>query len=106
VRQGLIDAVKDIVEQEEQTAIKVYPLFNSTREGYAVILEEVEEAKFEVDMVAETLERLWYSIKHNESDSTSEMVKMLNLYAERAACECIQIAAMANKFVQSMNQRK
>lgn len=105
MRQGLIDSVKDIVKQEEEAAIKVHPLFNSAHEGKAVIEEELDEASFEVDMMKECFGRLWYSIKHNDKADAVNIAENLSLYGVKAACECIQVAAMANKYVESMKTK-
>ena len=63
--------VSDVVEEIQKSMIK-HPLFNSTHEGYGVILEELDE--------------LWDEVKKREP----------NIKNMRA--EAVQVAAMAMKF--------
>ena len=65
----------DKIKKEYENARTKYPPFNSTHEGYAVILEEVDE--------------LWQLVKANKGLSASEEMER----------ECIQIAAMALAFI-------
>jgi hypothetical protein len=67
-------ALNDIA-QEHRWAIEHFPAMRSPHEGYAIILEELEE--------------LWEEVKkqHNERDKT----KMRN--------EAMQVAAMAMRFM-------
>jgi hypothetical protein len=113
LRQGLIDSVIDIAKQEEEAAIKVYPLFNSTHEGYAVILEEFEEALEEIERLDSYVDELWHNVRYNffNKKGTCEEVavnniRLINSTAIDLACEAIQIAAMANKFIESIKPDK
>jgi len=67
--------VSDVVEEIQKSMIK-YPLFNSPHEGYGVLLEELDE--------------LWDEVKKREPD-------LKNMRAE-----AVQVAAMAMKFIMSM----
>lgn len=62
-------------EQEFRRASSIHPPFNSAHEGYAVLLEEVEE--------------LWDEVK--KSPKNRDIPKMRE--------EAIQVAAMALRFV-------
>ena len=59
---------------EVKRAREMYPRFNSTHEGYAILLEEVEE--------------LWDEIKQKQSDNL------------KLRTEAIQVGAMAIRFIQ------
>ena len=65
------------IDEEIQRAINQYPMFNSLHEGYAVLLEEVDE--------------LWDLVK----------IKQKYRYDSKANIhrECIQIAAMACRII-------
>jgi len=63
------------VNQEVMTAHAQYPDMNSAHEGYAVLLEEVDE--------------LWDEVKVKQSNRSCESMRK----------EAIQVAAMACRFV-------
>lgn len=48
MRHGLIQEVTEAIENELSEANKAFPGFNSTHEGYAVILEEAQETEDEM----------------------------------------------------------
>jgi nitrate/nitrite-specific signal transduction histidine kinase len=73
--------------------------FNSMHEGYAVIMEEVQEAKEELDRAEQKLKLLWGAIRRDEYPA--EAIQMLHHYAKLVACEAIQVAAMGTKFMNS-----
>lgn len=62
------------IKEEVRTAKENWPLFNSAHEGYAVLLEEMEE--------------LWEHVRTKQRDR--------DLFAMRQ--EAIQVAAMAVRF--------
>lgn len=66
------------IQQEYEQSNNKYPLFHSTHEGYAVIAEEVDE--------------LWDLVRQNKDVKGNEQFRK----------ECIQIAAMAVKFIRSL----
>lgn len=88
--------VNELAKQELKLANENFPPFNSNHEGYAVLLEEVEEAEYEMDMVKSNLRYVWYSVKNDRPVDTAEDVKN---HAVRLACEAIQVAAMCDKFI-------
>lgn len=67
--------VLDDVREEVQRAEAKFPPFNSAHEGYAVILEELDE--------------LWEEVKRNGSVRDTERMRL----------EAIQVAAMAVRFL-------
>jgi hypothetical protein len=83
----------------EKAAIENGSTFNSQHEGYAVILEEVQEAKEELDRVEQKLKLVWGATRRDEYPA--EAIQMLNHYAKLVACEAIQAAAMAQKLMNS-----
>jgi len=63
------------VRNELTKAVAAFPAMRSAHEGYAIILEEIEE--------------LWEAIRNNKSDEAND----------RQRKEAIQVAAMAMRFV-------
>jgi hypothetical protein len=102
MRQGLIEDVSKVVQTELIASMEKFPLFNSAHEGYAVIKEEVEEAKEDMVKVESDIDCLWVDIKFNQPiESVLEQLQTLGDYALVLACEAIQVAAMCVKFEQS-----
>jgi hypothetical protein len=75
-RIDLTEAALGDVREEIMRAIARYPQFNSHHEGFAVILEEIDE--------------LWDEIKTNNH--------------KRARVEAIQVAAMAVRFITDLEE--
>lgn len=105
---GNMNAVKEDVEKlvhkELESANQRFPMFRSDHEGAAVIYEEIEEVECELSGVRRMFAGAWYSIKHDETD-TSRIYK-LKIRALNLACEAIQVAAMAQKFIDSQKERE
>ena len=79
--------------------------FNSPHEGYAIIAEEYEEAEHELRKVKDKLDALWDDTKEDniDIDYVINVSKMLT-NAMSLASEAIQIAAMAKKLVESVDE--
>ena len=95
----LILDVKVLVDEEAERSMIKHPLFNSTHEGYAVIKEEIEEAAEELQDIDVNLEIMWNVIKNNEK--TDNYIYRIKEHAILLAAEAIQVAAMAQKFIDS-----
>lgn len=92
----LKEAVKVLMHEEyERAAERFGEKFNSPHEAYAVIKEEMEEAQKEMRYTLGQTEVYWIRIKENRiTDGTLEVIEERAL---NAACELIQVAAMAYK---------
>ena len=75
-------ALLNEISTEVSRARILYPKFNSLHEGYAVILEELDE--------------LWDLIKASKEIRADDKMRL----------ECIQVAAMAVRFVEDLFERK
>lgn len=86
---------------ELSRANKAFPLFSSHHEGYAVILEELEEAQEAMDTLKSSMGVLWDRVRGKEIacflEKETSPVAMYN-QAIDAACEMIQTAAMLLKY--------
>jgi hypothetical protein len=91
-----------IARCELEKANQKYPLFASAHEGYAVLLEEFEEAIDEIEDLKTEMEYTWRRIKGNRG---IEEEKIYN-FAIAAAAELIQVAAMAKKYEMSIDISK
>ena len=96
--------VEKLVQKELESANQRFPMFRSDHEGAAVIFEEIEEADDELKSIKSVFEELWYTVKSNESNEP--WVSRVMEYSVNLACEAIQVAAMAQKFIDSQKERE
>lgn len=101
MRHGLIQEVTEAIENELSAANKAFPGFNSTHEGYAVILEEAQETEDEMRKTGMNLNALWQATRMNQSPKQiREIAEAIRESARDMAAEAIQTAAMAEKLIQ------
>lgn len=74
--------------------------FASIHEGAALLAEEAQEAAEEV----KAIHRLWAEVRADNSKTAREYAEEIASHAERLACEAIQVAAMALKFVDTVEE--
>ncbi len=94
--------VEKVVSRELNIANKKFPLFASDHEGWAVMYEEFVEAKeelFSVSMIIDDMRKLVF----DDKDATQKADKIAQI-AINLACEAIQLAAMARKFIDSQEE--
>ncbi|MDF2510454.1 MAG: hypothetical protein K0S04_320 [Herbinix sp.] len=96
--------ISELVEKELLTANKMFPMFASDHEGYSVMLEELEECKDEIELIEAHLIGMWRMIKAN--GLPEENAGRIKNYAVNLAVEAIQVAAMAQKFIDSSKLRE
>lgn len=96
----LKEQVTRLVDFEFEMANKEHgDRFSSAHEAYAVILEEYEEAKESLESAGGFLNHSFgVSCRHDGSNCVY-YAKCIESEAIKAACECIQVAAMAQKFI-------
>lgn len=109
-RKEQVDAIKqkiyELTETELKAANEKFPLFASSHEAYAVIFEEFDEAREELEMVEYSLNKFWTEVKENESPEVKNK-RLTRIYenAVKLAVEAIQTAAMARKGILSSYQK-
>lgn len=106
--QHLIEMVNMVITAERNNAALDHGRLNhSDHESYAIIMEEFEESADEFNLAAQSLDGLWTHIKMDSHDSLKlETLKNLERHAMLAACEFIQVAAMAQKAMLTIQERK
>jgi rRNA-processing protein FCF1 len=97
------DEVNELIKKELKAANEKFPLFNSNHEGCAVIKEEVEEAEECIYNVNVALKEVWNNTKSNCVIDYD--IEALKSEAINGAIELIQVAAMAQKFIDSNQAR-
>lgn len=98
----MADVVKrdifNLVEKELENANANFPLFASNHEAFAVLLEEVEEAKEEALNLEIITNNIWIGTKEGHSaEALHEQYTEAYRTAIRLAAEAVQCAAMARK---------
>ena len=88
--------VRELVAVELESANRQFPQFHSLHEGWAVMLEEIREMRDEMNKIDKHHDAMFFHIMHNSS--ALECAKEVREHALWAACEAIQVAAMAQKF--------
>ena len=100
------DKLPALVEEELAAAMEEHPLFASAHEGYAVLLEEAEEAEKELQDVRLHLSRLWNGAKIDYEGYVADAAIYVKCAAINLAAEAIQVAAMAQKMLVSLGTEK
>ena len=97
--------VEKLVQKELEVANQKFPVFHSDYECAAVICEEIQEAEYELECIKDRFQELWRSVKCNmTSEWISEINTVIMNRAINLACEAIQVAAMAQKFIDSQKE--
>lgn len=99
----LLKSVEALTEEEIIRDNKTHALFHSPHEGYAVMLEEVDELKdclTKFDGIDIAMKALWGMIRGDDRN-TGCCTKAIKRRACHAAAEAIQVAAMAQKYLDS-----
>ena len=97
--------VEKLVQKELVSANRRFPMFLSNHEGSAVILEEIEEAKEEMELLERQFDVLWENVKL-ERGLLKPISEAMYSCAIRLSYEAIQVAAMAQKFNDSQKERE
>jgi hypothetical protein len=96
-----LEKIPALVTEELEAANNIHSLFHSAHEGYAVLLEEVEEAEAEMESVKGWMRSLWTDTKE-ELGRGQSLARGIEWRAVKLAAEAIQVAAMARKFQDSL----
>ena len=87
--------IHSLIEQELKEANDKFPQFASDHEAWAVVREEFEETRNELEACDERLFLVWEQVKRNYS--THRNYEMLENNAVQLIQEAIQLAAMCRK---------
>ena len=95
--------IRALVDKELAAANERFPQFHSQHEGYAVIQEEVDELKEDMDRINCRIASLRARVRFN--NSCEELASRIFDDAVNAAVEAIQVAAMCKKFLEMEGKR-
>ena len=94
----LIKIVSGATESERLEAYGVHGDLHSRNEGYGVLAEEIDEVREEVDRMMHYFNRLLRVIRNDLRELGSDLGQ-IRRSAQLAACECIQVASVAQRFL-------
>lgn len=92
--------INEAVRLEINEAVKAYGAeYHSLHEGYAVLLEEVEETERDFDYIKNHLAMLWDAVKVDNANEVKSNARIIGLDAIELAKEACQIAAVCKKIL-------
>ena len=95
------ESIEQAVAYELQNIVKKYEAtYASEHEGYAVLLEEVQEAEEYLEYINRCMKELWKAIRINFV--TEEILKGVKAGAIGLAREAVQIAAVCERFEETI----
>lgn len=98
-------SIEQAVCYELQNIVKVHgPTYHSAHEGYAILLEEVQEAVEDGVYIENRLEYVWKGVRNNDKDLILNSLGEVKEYALALAEEAVQCAAVCEKFIGSVQK--
>lgn len=97
------EEVLALVQKEHDAATEKYGPIASLHEGYAVLLEEMQETKEAINQIEFFMDELWRRIRWNQADNAMESTLIAKEWAEQCACEAIQVAAVCRRIMDLCN---
>ena len=92
--------ITEAIRLEINQAVKTYGAeYHSLHEGYAVLLEEVEETERDLDYIKNHLAMLWDAVKVDDENEVKSNARIIGLDAVELAKEACQLAAVCKKIL-------
>ena len=101
----LIKIVTGATESERRDAYEKHGDLHSRNEGYGVLAEEIDEVQEQINSVMHYFDRLRRVIRYDLRELGSD-IGQIRRSAQLAACECIQVAAVAQRFLDLIDKEK
>ena len=97
---GTEEKIKEAVMLELTHACMTYGKeFHSLHEGWAVLLEEVEETERDLDYIKNHMALIWDAVKVDNENEVKSNARIIALDAVELAKEAAQIAAVCRKIL-------
>ena len=97
----LLNEVEQAVENELARANKQHPLFNSLHQSYGILAEEIAEAKEAFEEIERMFDRFFMCVRKDDYSSANDYLAYIKKNAIDCAAEMVQVAAMAQKAIDS-----
>ena len=100
LKEDIEKLIRERIEFEEQT----FSPFCSNHEGAAFIFANIERTERELCIVRGNFKELWESVKQNTD--VNWYANIVRIAASNLACEAIQVAAVAQKLIDSQKAKE
>ena len=101
----LLESVKGLVREELTRVTAQHGSdYHSLHEAYAVMLEELEEAEHELQSLKFDTSAVWNGTKRDNYHTARTAANSALIHAMFAACESIQVAAVATKVLKTIDR--
>lgn len=90
--------ILELVQREYRLAKKEHRPLASLAEGYAVLLEEVEETEEALAEIRDGLHNVWRDVRENVKDDRIA-IAAVQACAVKTACEALQVAAVCKRIM-------
>lgn len=98
---------EQLIQAEYKNACKKFgEKYHSLHEGYAVLLEEVEEVEREMSFLKRWLENCWESIKSENKYYQNECIEQLEICNTNAIKELAQVGAVLRKIENTLEVKE
>ena len=101
----LIKIVTGATESERRDAYDTFGDLHSRNEGYGVLAEEIDEVQEQIRNMTHYFDRLMRVIRYDLRELGSDLGQIRRC-AQLAACECIQVAAVSQRFLDLIDKEK
>lgn len=101
---NLMENAEQLIKEELESARSKFSNLNSSHEGYAVILEEFEELKEEIEAFEQNIQALWKAVKTNDSDKQAQDVRLMENITKKIIKESVQLGAMCRRFKEDITE--
>lgn len=91
-----------IIAETNNACDKWSDQYNSLHEGYAVLKEEVDEARDNQIVIRNNMFDMWGAIKCDNTQIVKGNVERIRKHAELMALEAVQVAAVCNKILNGL----
>lgn len=89
---------QELINAEYKNACEKFgEKYHSLHEGYAILLEEVEEVKERITQIDEWLESYWVCVKLNVKDLSKQKLEKIHTNTILAISELAQVGAVLQK---------
>lgn len=99
------EAIEMAVCYELQNIVKNYgATYASEHEGYAVLLEETQEAREAQRFLEARLDFIWSGIRNNSKETIMQNIGEAKKFALELAMEAVQCAAVCERFLETIKK--